>query len=474
MKIRTIILGAGGRDFFHFLRVYKENPKYKVMAFTATQIPFIEKRKFPKELAGRFYKKDIPIYPEKELPKLIEKLKIKEVNFAYSDVSYKHLNKLRKITEKLKARFRLLKPEETMLKSKKFVISVCGSRTGAGKGTLVKRILSFFKKLNKRIVIIRHPMAYGNIKEKAVERFASLRDLQKKEITLEEREEYERHLKEGFVVYAGYDMEKILKRAEKEAEIILWNGGNNDFPFIKPNYQIVVVDARRPGHEIKYFPSDITVRLADLLIINKVDVVPKRNVEIVRNNLRKLNKRAKILLARMKLIVDKPELVKNKVVLCIEDGPTLTHGGLPTGAAFQAAKELKAKKIIDPRRFASGLIKDTFRKYPHLKKCLPAVGYNREQLKDLETTIEKTKCDSLVVATPIDLSKIIKIEKPIVRVNYEIEEIGPWKIETILNNVITNHFDKDLIFSHPLLTLPSPKEKGWDIHKILDFIFNFC
>ena len=432
MRIRTIILGAGGRDFFHFLRVYKENPKYKVMAFTATQIPFIEKRKFPKELAGRFYKKDIPIYPEKDLPKLIEKLKIREVNFAYSDVPYKHLNKLRKITEKLKARFRLLGPEETMLKSKKFVISVCGSRTGAGKGTLVKKILSFLKKLNKRTVIIRHPMSYGNIKEKAVERFANLKDLQKKEITLEEREEYERHLKEDFVVYAGYDMERILRRAEKEAEIILWNGGNNDFPFVKPNYQIVVVDARRPGHEIKYFPSDITVRLADLLIINKVDVVPKRNVEIVRNNLRRLNKRAKILLARMKLIVDKPELVKNKVVLCIEDGPTLTHGGMKYGAGYVAARRFGAAEIVDARPFAVGSIAETYRKYPDIGDILPAMGYGEEQTRDLETTINAADVDMVIIGTPIDLTRVLKINKPSQRVRYELQEIGVPTLEDIL------------------------------------------
>lgn len=438
MRINTIILGAGGRDFFHFLRVYRDNPRYKMAAFTATQIPFIEKRKFPKELAGPFYKKDIPIYPEKKLPELLKKFKVDEVNFAYSDIPYEYVNKMRKLVEKFGAKFRILLPEETMMKSKKIVIAVCGTRTGVGKGSLVKKILPFFKKLNKKVVIIRHPMSYGDIKEQAIERFATLKDLEKKEITLEEREEYERHLKENFIVYTGYDIKGILKKAEKEAKIILWNGGNNDFPFVKPNYQIVVADARRPGHEIKYLPSDITVKLANLLIINKADVVPKRNVEIVKKNLRKLNKKAKILLARMKLKIDKPKLIKNKTVLCIEDGPTITHGGLPTGAAFRAGKELRAKKIVDPRKFATGLIKNTFAKYPHLKKCLPAVGYNKKQLKDLKTTIDKTRCDTVVIATPIDLSKVIKIEKPVVKVNYEIEEIGPLKIKTILNKDLKN------------------------------------
>lgn len=440
MRINTIILGAGGRDFFHFFRVYKENPKYKVVAFTATQIPFIEKREFPKELVTPFYKKDIPIYPEKKLPELIKKFKVKEVNFAYSDVSYEYLNKVRNIVERLGANFCLLGPDETMVKSKKFVIAVCGTRTGAGKGTLVKKILPFFKKMNKKITIIRHPMSYGDLREQSLQRFATWKDLDKREITLEEREEYERHLRERLVVYSGYDIKEILKKAEKEAEIVFWNGGNNDFPFVKPNYQIVVADARRPGHEIKYFPSDITVKLANLLIINKADVVPKRNIEIIKKNLRKLNKKAKILLTRMKLKIDKPELIKNKSVLCIEDGPTVTHGGLSTGAAFRAAKELGAKKVVDPRKFAVGLIKKTFKQHHHLKKCLPAVGYNKEQLKDLQATINKANCDVVVVAAPIALSKVIKIEKPIVRVNYEIEEIGPLKIKTILNRDL-----KDLI-----------------------------
>lgn len=432
MKINTIILGAGGRDFFHFFRFYKDNPKYKVVAFTATQIPFIEKRKFPKELTGKFYQKDIPIYPEEKLPKLLKKFKVDEVNFAYSDISYGHVNKIRKMVEKFGANFRVLSPEETMVKSKKFVLAVCGTRTGVGKGTLVKKILRFLKKYKKKVVIIRHPMTYRKIKNEVVQRFAKLEDLKKYPLTLEEKEEYERHLKENFVVYSGFDIKKILEKAEKETEIILWNGGNNDFPFVKPDYQIVVADARRPGHEIKYFPSDLTVKLADLLIINKVNVVPKRNIKIVKKSLKKLNKKAKLLFTGMKLIIDKPELIKNRTVLCIEDGPTVTHGGLPTGAAFRAAVELGAKKIVNPRKFTVGLIKKVFVKYKHLKKSLPAVGYNKQQLKDLEKTINRTKCETVIIGTPIDLVKILKIDKPTVKVNYEIEEVSPVKIKTVL------------------------------------------
>ena len=297
-----------------------------------------------------------------------------------------------------------------------------------GMPDFIKRI----KKFNKKVIIIRHPMSYGDLKRQAVQRFATEEDLEKQEVTLEEREEYERHLREKFIIYSGFDIKGILKKAQQEAEIIFWNGGNNDFPFVKPDYQIVIADARRPGHEIKYFPSDLTVKLADLLIINKVDVVPQRNIEIIKKNLRRLNKKAKILLTRLKLVIDKPQLIKDKTVLCIEDGPTVTHGGLANGASFQAAVEFGAKKIVNPRKWATGLIKKTFVKYKHLKKVLPAVGYNKQQLKDLEETINRTKCEIVIISTPVDLIKILKIKKPTVKVNYEIEEVGPVKIKTIL------------------------------------------
>jgi len=327
-----------------------------------------------------------------------------------------------------------------MVESKKFVIAVCGTRTGVGKGTLVKKILPILRKFSKKIVIIRHPMSYGDLKKQTSQRFATEKDFQKYEVTLEEREEYERHLREGFIVYVGFDMENILKKAEQEAEIILWNGGNNDFPFVKPDYQIVVADPRRPGHEIEYFPSDLTVKLANLLVINKIDNIPEKNVKIVEENLRRLNKKAKILFTRFKLVVDKPELIRNKNVLCVEDGPTLTHGGLSTGASFQTAIQFGAKRIINPKKFAVGLIKYMFEKYKHLKKILPAVGYNKEQLKDLEETINRSNCDVIIISTPVDLTKILEISKPVVKVDYEIEELGPVKIKTILERDLNKYF----------------------------------
>lgn len=427
-------MGAGGRDFHNFLTFYKNNPNYKVVAFTATQIPFIENRKFPKEFTGKLYKKDIPIYPEKDLLKLLKNDHISEVNFAYSDVSYHHLYEIKKVVEKFGARLKTLSPAETAVNANKFVIAVCGTRTGVGKGSMTKKISAILKKYGKKIAIIRHPMSYGNLRKQACQRFATIEDLDINNVTIEEREEYERHLKEGVVVYSGFDVNRILKCVEKEADVILWDGGNNDFPFLKPNLQIVVADARRVGHEKKYFPSDTTVKSADFLIINKADVVPKKNVQLVKKNLRKLNKKAPILLAKLKITVDHPELIRDKRVLCVEDGPTITHGELPDGAAFRTALEFKARSIVDPRISAVGSIKKMFSKYKHLGKVLPAVGYKKKQIKELESTINKAKCDLIIISTPVDITKLLKINKPMVKVQYEIEEIGDWRIENLLNN----------------------------------------
>jgi predicted GTPase len=433
MKTRVIIMGAAGRDFHNFNVFFKNNPNYEIVAFTATQIPGIEGRIYPKKLAGKRYPKGIPIYPEEKLTELIKKYKVDEVVFSYSDVSHEYVMHKASTVLAAGADFALLGPNDTMLKSKKPVISVCATRTGAGKSPTSRKICEILRSRGLKVVVIRHPMPYGHLIKQACERFASYADLNKYETTIEEREEYEPHIDKGAIVYAGVDYEKILREAEKEADVIIWDGGNNDFPFIKPTLHIVVADARRAGHEIRYHPGETNLRMADIVIINKINSSKPGDVKIVEKNISETNPKAKVIHANLKIIPEKPEMIKNKRVLVIEDGPTLTHGELTTGAAFLAAKEYNAKEIVDPRKNAVGSIKDIYKKYTHLKIILPAMGYSKKQIKELEETINKTDCDLVIVGTPIDLRRLLEINKPAIRVRYEIEEIGRPNLEDVLD-----------------------------------------
>ncbi len=439
MKKRVIILGAAGRDFHNFNMVYRDNPDYEVVAFTAAQIPNIEGRKYPKELAGRLYPKGIPIYPEEKLPELIKKFKVDEAVFSYSDISHEEVMHKASIALANGVNFVLLGPNSTMLKSKKSVIAICAVRTGAGKSPTTRRISRILKSKGKRVVIIRHPMPYGDLKKQIVQRFASKKDLNLYKTTVEEREDYEPHIDNGFVVYAGVDYERILRQAEKEADMILWDGGNNDVSFIKPDLLITIADPQRPGHEIKYHPGETNFRMADVIVISKVNDSRKEDVETVLNNAKKYNPRAKIVKTNLELLVDNPSLIKGKRVLCLEDGPTLTHGGMSIGAAYRAAKKFGCKSIVDPRKHAVGSIKKVFEKYSHLSQVLPAMGYGKTQIKELETTINRSECDLVLVGTPIDISKIMKINKPSVRVRYETVEIKKDELVDVINRFLESH-----------------------------------
>ncbi len=417
---KVIIAGAAGRDYHNFLMYFKNNPRYKVVAFTAAQIPGIEKRVFPKELAGRRYKKDIPTFPETKLPELIKRYNIDEVFFAYSDVSNQYIMEKAALVSACGADFVLTRPEATMLKSRRPVISVCAVRTGAGKSPTTRKICRILKEMNINPVLVRHPMPYGKLKKQICQRFASYEDLDKHKCTIEEREEYEGHINEGVTIYAGVDYEKILRRAEREADVIIWDGGNNDFPFYKPDLHIVLADARRPGHELSYYHGSVNVRMADVVIINKIKTASKRDIETIEENVKMLNPEALVVKANMHKEADRPDMIRGKRVLVVEDGPTLTHGGLSFGAGYLAAMKYKAKKVVDPRPYAVGTIKKTFRKYKHLEKVLPAMGYGRKQIKELEKTINRIPCDSVIVGTPVDLGRYLKINKPLVKVTYEI------------------------------------------------------
>ena len=427
-------MGAGGRDFHNFLVYFKDNPLYDVKCFTATQIPGIEKRKFPKELAGKLYKEDIPIYQEEELPELIKKFDIDDVYLCYSDLSHQEVMNKASIVLANGADFKLMGPKSTMLESKLPIIAVCAVRTGSGKSQTSRKIVGYFKEKKAKVVVIRHPMPYGDLRKQIVQRFETYEDLAKNNVTIEEREEYEPHLKIGAIVYAGVDYEKILREAEKEADVIVWDGGNNDLPFYKPNLHITVVDPLRPGHEISYYPGEVNFRMADVLVINKMDSATKDGIEIVKKNIKLYNPKATVIKANSTIIVDKPELIRNKKVLVIEDGPTVTHGSMSFGAGYVAAQKYNSI-IVNPREHAVGSIKETFEKYQQTTKVLPAMGYSEEQIKELEQTINKSKCDSVIIATPIDLGRLIKINKPSVRVVYELEEIGDIKIEDVLEGM---------------------------------------
>jgi predicted GTPase len=435
-------MGAAGRDFHNFNMYFRGNKDYEVVAFTAAQIPGIQCRIYPPELAGEGYPDGILVYPEEDLPQLIKEFNVDEVVFAYSDVS--HVEVMRKASLVLAHGpcFRLMGPKKTMLKASLPVISVCAVRTGAGKSQTSRLIAKILKARGVRVVVLRHPMPYGDLTKQVWQRFATYDDLDRYNCTIEEREEYEPHLDNGVVVYAGVDYGKILTEAEKEAEIIVWDGGNNDLPFLQPDLHFVVADPHRANHEVTYHPGETNLRLADVVVINKVDTAIPSDVETVKANVKMFNPDALILDATSPIIVDKPELIKGKRILVVEDGPTLTHGDMPYGAATIAAKNFGALEIVNPKPYAVGSIKETLEKYSHLRGVLPAMGYSATQIAELKATIEATTCDVVLIGTPIDLRKIAQIDKPTVRVKYELTVLGPVCLEEILDSFLAKRGDK--------------------------------
>jgi predicted GTPase len=431
-KIRTLIMGAAGRDFHNFNVFFRDNPDYEVVAFTATQIPDIEGRTYPAELAGRLYPKGIPIHAESDLLELVRNLNVEQVVFAYSDVPHEYLMHKASAVLAAGADFRLMGTKTTQLKSSKPVVSVCAVRTGSGKSQTTRRVSLILRDMGFKVAAIRHPMPYGNLVKQAVQRYADYSDLDKHECTIEEREEYEPHLDNGILVYAGVDYERILRQAEQEVDIILWDGGNNDFSFFVPDLQIVVADPHRPGHELTYHPGETNVNSADVFVINKVDTTDAENVLRVRENLRRTNPKAVIIEAASPLFVDDPAAIQGKRVLVIEDGPTLTHGEMAYGAGYVAARRFGAAEIVDPRPYAVNSIKATYEKYPKTGPILPAMGYGEAQTGDLEATINKADVDMVIIGTPIDLKRVIKINKPAQRVRYELQEIGQPTLEDVL------------------------------------------
>jgi predicted GTPase len=429
---RTLIMGAAGRDFHNFNVYFRDNPEYEVVAFTATQIPNIEGRKYPAELAGKLYPAGIPIYPEIELVDLIKKLKVDLVIFAYSDVPHEYVMHKASTVLASGADFRLMGLKSTQVKSTKPVVSVCAVRTGSGKSQTTRRVSLILRDMGYKVAAIRHPMPYGDLVKQKVQRYASYADLDKHECTIEEREEYEPHLDNGVIVYAGVDYEAILRQAEQEVDIILWDGGNNDFSFYVPDLNIVVADPHRPGHEFMYHPGETNVRAADIFVINKVDTADPQAVIAVREKLNELNPKAVVIEAASPLFMDDPEAIRGKRVLVIEDGPTLTHGEMAYGAGYVAAKRFGAAEIVDPRPFAVGAIAATFKKYPKTGPILPAMGYGEEMTRDLEKTIDNADVDLVIIGTPIDLNRVLKIHKPNQRVRYELQEIGQPTLEDLL------------------------------------------
>jgi predicted GTPase len=424
IKNKVIIMGAAGRDFHNFNTFFRNNDQYEVVAFTATQIPNIEGRKYPAELAGKLYPEGIKIYPESELPDLIKKLKVDEVIFSYSDVPYDYVMSHSAIVNTAGADFKFMGPNRTMIKSSKPIIAVCAVRTGSGKSQTTRKVIETLHQAGKKVVAVRHPMPYGNLVEQKVQRFAKLEDLVKYKCTIEEREEYEPHIVRGNIIYSGVDYEAILQEAEKEADIIVWDGGNNDMPFYKPDLHITVADPHRPGDELFYYPGEANLRMADVIVINKIDTADREDVRAVRESIFEVNPNAMVIEAASPIYVEDYHLIQGKRVLAVEDGPTLTHGEMTYGAAVVASEKFGATELVDPRPYTVGTITDTYEKYPAIGTLLPAMGYGEKQIKDLETTINNTDCDVVIIGTPIDLRKIIKINKPAVRVTYELQEIG--------------------------------------------------
>ena len=435
-SIKVLIMGAAGRDFHNFNVYFRDNPAYHVAAFTATQIPDIEDKTYPAALAGERYPNGIPIYPEDELADLIHSHSIDLVVFAYSDVAYHYVMSRAALVNAAGADFIMQGPESTMIGSSKPVISVCAVRTGSGKTSVSKKICQILRKLGKTSSVVRHPMPYGDLAKQAVQRFSSYQHLDEMNTTIEEREEYETHIDVGCTVFAGVDYEKILRRAEVEADIVVWDGGNNDFPFFKPDLCIVVADPHRAGDGLTYYPGEINLRMADVVVINKQDTAELENIELVRSNILEINPDVRIIDSASPITVEHPEIIKCKRVLVVEDGPTLTHGGMKYGAGTIGAKKAGAREIIDPRPFTVGTITETFEKYPDTGPLLPAMGYSPQQVSDLEETINSADCDAVVIGTPIDLSRIININKPATRVRYEIKEIGEITLESIVREFL--------------------------------------
>lgn len=434
---RVIILGAAGRDFHNFNTFFRNNPDYEVVAFTATQIPDIAGRIYPPELAGPLYPNGIPIEDEAKLPELIKKYDVDEVILAYSDLPHQYVMERAAIALAAGADFKLMGPKATMIESTKPVVSVCAVRTGCGKSQTTRRVLDILRSKGLKVISIRHPMPYGDLVAQKVQRFADYSDLDKYNCTIEEREEYEPHIDRRSVIYAGVDYEAIIRSAEAEnPDIILWDGGNNDFPFYKTDLHIVVVDPHRPGHEITYYPGMTNLLMADVIVINKEETANRDDIETVRKNIAKWNPRAIVIDAASPIFVDNPSLIKGKRVLVVEDGPTLTHGDMRYGAGYVAAKRFGAKEIVDPRPFAVGSIIDTYNKYTHLDVILPAMGYGEKQMKELEETINRSDADVVVIGTPIDLRRILKLNKPAVRVRYELQEIGEPTLEQVLTDFL--------------------------------------
>lgn len=444
-KKNVIIIGAAGRDFHNFNTYFRDNELYNVVAFTAAQIPDIDGRKYPAELAGKLYPSGIPIYAEAELPKLIKDLKVDDCVFAYSDVPYQRVMSVSAIVNAAGANFVLLGWKDTMVESTKPVIAVGAIRTGCGKSQTSRRVIEILMEKGLKVVAVRHPMPYGNLVEQKVQRFAVIEDLAKHKCTVEEMEEYEPHVVRGNVIYAGVDYEAILRAAEKDpagCDVVLWDGGNNDFPFYKPDLMITVTDPHRAGHELRYYPGEVTLRIADAVVINKMDSASPEDIQTVRESIEKVAPKAVVIDGASPIKVDNPAIIKGKRVLVVEDGPTLTHGEMKIGAGIVAARKYGAAELVDPRPFTVGKLSETFAIYPNIGTLLPAMGYGEQQLKDLEKTINNTDCDAVVIGTPIDLNRIIKIKKPNTRVYYDLQEIGNPNLEEVLDEFVKKHIKK--------------------------------
>jgi predicted GTPase len=431
-KNRVVIIGAAGRDFHNFNTMYRNNEANEVVAFTAAQIPDIDGRKYPAALAGELYPEGIPIMPEEELENIIKDHKVHECVLSYSDLPYDTVMHIGSRVMAAGAKFSMMGSCPTMIQSTKPVVSVCAVRTGCGKSQTTREVVRQLIKMGKKVVSVRHPMPYGDLEAQKVQRFAELDDLVKHKCTIEEMEEYEPHIAMGSVIYSGVDYEAILREAEKEADVIVWDGGNNDMSFYKPDLNIVVVDPLRPGHEIAYYPGEVNLRMADVIVVNKIDSAYPEDIEHVLDNVREYNPTAEVVMAASSIVVDKPELIRGKEVLVVEDGPTLTHGEMDLGAGVVAARRYGARELVDPRPYTVGKISETFEIYPEIGVLLPAMGYGNEQMKDLETTINNTQCDAVVIGTPINLNRFIKIDKPCARVGYELAEISSPKIGDML------------------------------------------
>lgn len=439
---KAIIIGAAGRDFHNFNTYFRENKDYEVVAFTAAQIPDIDGRKYPAELSGPLYPQGIPIYAEDELPQLIKDKQAEVCVFSYSDVPYSKVMAVSAIVNTAGASFMLLGPDQTMIKSTKPVIAVCATRTGCGKSQTSRKVIELLMKQGLKVVAIRHPMPYGDLVKQRVQRFATVEDLAYHKCTIEEMEEYEPHVVRGNVIYAGVDYEAIVREAENDpdgCDVILWDGGNNDFSFYRPDLQITVADPHRVNHELSYYPGEVNLRMADVIVINKMDSAAPEDINQLRANIEMANPNATVIDGASPIRVDDISVIKGKRVLVVEDGPTLTHGEMKIGAGIVAAKKFGAKEIIDPRDFAVGKLAETFRIYPNVGTLLPAMGYGDEQIKDLQATIDAVPCDSVIIGTPIDLNRIVKIDKPNTRVHYDLQEIGDPNLTEVLKEFVKEH-----------------------------------